>query len=154
MSLYIEHFIFRIQQWWPRLYSSVILTVPSFEVIRIRKSKDRQHNDKMKNNLQNTTKKPRATRSPLKTRDERRCSLRVSRSCSTSGTRHVSLFYMLRHFSSTGIWSIYISPLIRYSRVCGCYRNFLDRGLLLTRKPAKNQRWTQVLFKGKQVVLH
>jgi hypothetical protein len=41
---------------------------------------------------------------------------------------------MLRHFSSTCIWSIYISQLIRYSRVCGCYRNFLDRGLLLTRK--------------------
>jgi len=41
---------------------------------------------------------------------------------------------MLRHFSSTCIRSIYISQLIRYSRVCGCYRNFLDRGLLLTRK--------------------
>jgi hypothetical protein len=29
---------------------------------------------------------------------------------------------------------IYISQLIRYSRACGSYQDFLDRGLLLTRK--------------------
>jgi hypothetical protein len=29
---------------------------------------------------------------------------------------------------------VYISPLIRYSRACGSYQDFLDRGLLLTRK--------------------
>jgi len=28
----------------------------------------------------------------------------------------------------------YISKLICYSRVCGLYQEFLDRGLLLTRK--------------------
>jgi hypothetical protein len=31
-------------------------------------------------------------------------------------------------------YGIYISQLIRYSRACGSYRDFLDRGLLLTRK--------------------
>ena len=29
---------------------------------------------------------------------------------------------------------VYISQLIRYSRACGSYQEFLDRGLLLTRK--------------------
>ena len=29
---------------------------------------------------------------------------------------------------------VYISQLIRYSRACGSYQDFLDRGLLLTRK--------------------
>jgi hypothetical protein len=29
---------------------------------------------------------------------------------------------------------IYISLMIRYSRACGSYQDFLDRGLLLTRK--------------------
>ena len=29
---------------------------------------------------------------------------------------------------------VYISQLIRYSRACGYYQDFLDRGLLLTRK--------------------
>ena len=31
-------------------------------------------------------------------------------------------------------YGIYISQMIRYSRACGSYQNFLDRGLLLTRK--------------------
>jgi hypothetical protein len=31
-------------------------------------------------------------------------------------------------------YGVYISQLIRYSRVCGSYHDFLDRGLLLTRK--------------------
>jgi len=43
--------------------------------------------------LQSTTKKTkdRATRTPLKTRGERRCSVRVSTSCFFSGTRRVTL---------------------------------------------------------------
>ena len=32
------------------------------------------------------------------------------------------------------VYGVYISQLIRYSRVCGSYRDFLDRGLLLTKK--------------------
>ena len=31
-------------------------------------------------------------------------------------------------------YGVYISQLIRYSRACGSYEDFLDRGLLLTRK--------------------
>jgi hypothetical protein len=31
-------------------------------------------------------------------------------------------------------YEVYISRLIRYSRACGSYQDFLDRGLLLTRK--------------------
>jgi hypothetical protein len=70
-------------------------------VIRIRKSKnDRKHDrqkkkDKRTNNdLQNITHKTkdRVTRVPLKTRDELMCSGRVGSSCSTSGTRRVTLF--------------------------------------------------------------
>ena len=40
---------------------------------------------------------------------------------------------MWQHSSSTCIW-VYISLLIRYSRACGSYQDFLDRGLMLTRK--------------------
>ena len=29
---------------------------------------------------------------------------------------------------------VYLSQLIQYTRACGSYRDFLDRGLLLTRK--------------------
>ena len=32
-------------------------------------------------------------------------------------------------------YGVYISQLIRYSRACGSYPDFLDRGLLLTRVP-------------------
>jgi hypothetical protein len=31
-------------------------------------------------------------------------------------------------------YGVYISQLIRYSKACGSYQDFLDRGLLLTRK--------------------
>ena len=68
-------------------------------VIRIRKSKVRQHNGqnekdkRTKNDLQNIAHKikDRVTRTPTKTRDELRWSWRVSSSCSTSGTRRVNL---------------------------------------------------------------
>jgi hypothetical protein len=32
-------------------------------------------------------------------------------------------------------YGVYISQLIRYSRACGSYQDFLDRGLLLTSAP-------------------
>jgi hypothetical protein len=32
------------------------------------------------------------------------------------------------------VYGVYISQLIRYSRACGSYQDFLDRGLLLTMK--------------------
>ena len=68
-------------------------------VIRIRKSKNRQHNgqkkkDHMKrtnNDLQNTHIKDRVT---LKTAGELRCSGRVHSSCSTSDTRLMLIIRM------------------------------------------------------------
>ena len=65
-------------------------------VIKIRKSKDRQHNGRRKKDKQRYTKhthntKDRVTRTPLKTGAELRCSGRVGSSCSTSGTRRVNL---------------------------------------------------------------
>jgi hypothetical protein len=63
---------------------------------KIRISKNRQHSGQMKKYKQRSTKhthkpKDRVTRTPLKTGGELRCSERVSRSCSTSGTRRVNL---------------------------------------------------------------
>ena len=66
-------------------------------VIRIHKSKnDRQHNYQKKRDKQRSTKhthktKERATQTSLKTGDELRWSRCVSNSCSTDGTRHVTL---------------------------------------------------------------
>ena len=68
-------------------------------VIRIRKSKDIQHNDQKKkdkrtnNDLQNITQKTkdRVTPTPLKTGDEFRCSGRGSSSRSTNDTRRVTI---------------------------------------------------------------
>ena len=40
---------------------------------------------------------------------------------------------MQQYSSSAGIWSIYLL-VIRYSKACGSYRDFLDRGLLLRGK--------------------
>ena len=37
-------------------------------------------------------------------------------------------------YVATPTYGVYISQLIRYSRACGSYQNFIDRGLLLTRK--------------------
>ena len=37
-------------------------------------------------------------------------------------------------FLKAPAYGIYISQMIRYSRACGSYQDFLDRGLLLTRK--------------------
>ena len=65
-------------------------------MIRIRKSKDKQHNGQKKKDKQRSTKhthktKDRVTRTPLKTGGERRCPGRVSSFCFTSGTRRVTL---------------------------------------------------------------
>ena len=44
-------------------------------------------------------------------------------------------------------YGIYISQMIRYSRACGSYQDFLDRGLLLTRK-LRNQGFLLVKLKS------
>jgi hypothetical protein len=61
------------------------------EVIRIRKSKDRQHNDhkdKDRSTKHTYKTKDRETRTPLKTGSKLMFSGRVGSSCPTSGTRH------------------------------------------------------------------
>jgi hypothetical protein len=42
--------------------------------------------------------------------------------------------YVCSNIPAAPAYGVYISQLIRYSRVCGSYQDFLDRGLLLTRK--------------------
>ena len=49
------------------------------------------------------------------------------------------LFVLLKSRSETflfmgPLYEVYLSQMIRYSRACGSYQDFLDRGLLLTRK--------------------
>jgi len=40
----------------------------------------------------------------------------------------------LSTFPAAPAYGVYISQLIRYSRACGFHQDFLDKGLLLTRK--------------------
>jgi hypothetical protein len=52
----------------------------------------------------------------------------------------IFLFVLLKSRSQTfhfmgPLYEVYISQMIRYSRACGSYQDFLDRGLLLTRVP-------------------
>jgi hypothetical protein len=42
--------------------------------------------------------------------------------------------FICSNITAAPVYGVYISQLIRYSRACGSYQNFLDRGLLLTRK--------------------
>jgi len=44
-------------------------------------------------------------------------------------------------------YGVYLSRLLRYSRACGSYHDFLDRGLLLTRK-LQNQGFLLVKLKS------
>ena len=67
-------------------------------------------NKRASNEQQNTTNKTkdRATRTPIKTRDELRCSERVGRSCSTCGIPRVTLLTFIRYKSAevTAIWAL------------------------------------------------
>jgi hypothetical protein len=48
---------------------------------------------------------------------------------------HCYLTYFVNLFTFTApAYGVYLSRLIQYSRACGTYHDFLDRGLLLTRK--------------------
>ena len=70
-------------------------------VIRIRKSKDRQHNDKKKrdkrtnNDLQNSIQKTKDRATPSTNPGECKCFVRARSSCSTSGTLRV--IELLKH---------------------------------------------------------
>jgi len=46
----------------------------------------------------------------------------------------VNFPFICSNIPAAPTYVVYISQLIRYSRVCGSYQDFLDRGLLLTRK--------------------
>ena len=46
----------------------------------------------------------------------------------------VNFPFICSNISAPRAYGVYISQLIRYSRGYGSYQNFLDRGLLLTRK--------------------
>jgi hypothetical protein len=46
----------------------------------------------------------------------------------------VNFPFICSNISAASAYGVYISQLIRYSRACGSYQDFLDRELLLTRK--------------------
>ena len=46
----------------------------------------------------------------------------------------VNLPFICSNIPATPAYGVYISQLIRYSRACSSYQDFLDRGLLLTMK--------------------
>jgi hypothetical protein len=46
----------------------------------------------------------------------------------------VNFPFICSNIAAAPVYGIYISQLIRNSRACGSYQDFLDRGLLLTRK--------------------
>jgi hypothetical protein len=46
----------------------------------------------------------------------------------------VNFPFICRNIPAAPAYGVYISQLIRYSRACGSYQDFLDRRLLLTRK--------------------
>jgi hypothetical protein len=46
----------------------------------------------------------------------------------------VNFPFICSNIPAAPAYGIYISQLMRYSKVCGSYQDFLDRGLLLTRK--------------------
>jgi hypothetical protein len=46
----------------------------------------------------------------------------------------VNFPFICSNIQSAPVYRVYISQLIRYSRACGSYQDFLDGGLLLTRK--------------------
>jgi hypothetical protein len=75
--------------------------------------KEKVQKDKQRSTKYTYKTKDRVTRTPLTTGCELRCSGRVSSSCSTSSIRRVNLV------TRGG---------------CGSYHDFLERGLLLTRK--------------------
>jgi hypothetical protein len=98
--------------------------------------------------------KDRVTRTPLKTGGELRCSGRVASyldlhlEIDSEGWLRTKLYdkrddfnfsivnfpFICSNIPAAPAYGVYISQLIRYSRACGSYQDFLDRGLLLTGK--------------------
>ena len=46
----------------------------------------------------------------------------------------VNFPFICSNIPAAPAYGVYLSQLIRYSRACGSYQDFFDRGLLLTRK--------------------
>ena len=46
----------------------------------------------------------------------------------------VNFPFICSNITTAPAYAVYISQLMRYSRACGSYQDFFDRGLLLTRK--------------------
>ena len=59
----------------------------------------------------------------------------------------VNFPFICSNIPAAPAYGVYISQLIRYSRACGSYQDFLDRGQLLTRK-LLNQRFLLVKLKS------
>ena len=59
----------------------------------------------------------------------------------------VNFPFMCSNIPAAPAYGVYISQLIRYSRACVSYHDFLDRGLLLTRK-LLNQGFMMVKLKS------
>lgn len=59
----------------------------------------------------------------------------------------VNFPFLSSNFPAAPAYGVYISQLIRYSRACISYHDFLDRGLLLTRK-LLNQEFQMVKLKS------
>jgi hypothetical protein len=59
----------------------------------------------------------------------------------------VNFTFICSNIPAAPAYGVYISQLIRYSRACGSYQDFLDRGLLLTRK-LLNQEFLLVNLKS------
>ena len=59
----------------------------------------------------------------------------------------VNFPFICSNIPAAPAYRVYISQLIRYSRACGSYQDFLDRGMLLTRK-LLNQSFLLVKLKS------
>ena len=46
----------------------------------------------------------------------------------------VNFPFICSNIPAAPAYGVYLSQLLRYSRACGSYQDFLDRGLLITRK--------------------
>jgi hypothetical protein len=62
----------------------------------------------------------------------------------------VNLPFICSNIPAAPAYGVYIFQLIRYSRACGSYHHFLDRGLLLTRK-LLNQEFLLVNLKSSRL---
>ena len=60
----------------------------------------------------------------------------------------VNFPFICSNIPAAPAYGVYISQMIRYFRACGSYQDFLDRGLLLTRK-LLNQGFLLVKFYGR-----